>query len=275
MVYQEWGNPASADVLVCAHGLTRNRHDFDPLAERMAADGWRVVTFDMPGRGDSEYLPEPAQYNIANYLPICAALLARLDVDDVAWLGTSMGGIVGMGLASKPDSPIKRLVLNDVGPFIPSAGLKRIGHHVGADPRFDSYSAVEHMLRSTMAGFGVKHDAHWRYLAEIAVEPDGAGRLRLRYDPGIAQVYHVSLEDIEFWPVWDAIQCPVMVLRGVDSDILLREVATDMADRGPRAKVIEIDGCGHAPLLFENDQIDLVRAWLDNSRNTAAASSAK
>ena len=262
MAYAEWGDPASDRVLVCVHGLTRNRRDFDFLAQALS-DRWRVICPDIPGRGDSDYLDNKADYAIPNYIAICAALIARLGVAEVAWLGTSMGGIIGMGLASRPNTPIKRLVVNDIGPFVPGAALKRIGGYVGADVRFADRDHAEAALRASMVSFGIKRDDHWRYVTEISTQPDGEGRLRLRYDPGVAQIFTANMEDIAFWPLWDAITCPVMIVHGVNSDILTAETAAEMTTRGPKARRLEIRDCGHAPMLWEGAEIAAVRAFLE------------
>jgi pimeloyl-ACP methyl ester carboxylesterase len=261
VAYSEWGDAANPRVLVCVHGLTRNRRDFDFLAARLA-ERWRVICPDLPGRGDSDWLSTKAEYNQLTYRGVAAALLARLDVEAVAWLGTSLGGILGMALAALPGSPIRRLVVNDVGPFLPAAGLRRIAAYVGEEPRFDDLAAVEAWLRQRMATFGVRDDKHWRFLAEITCTADGAGKLRLRYDPGIAEGFAQPLEDTSFWPVWDAVTCPTLVLRGAQSDILLAETAQEMTQRGPKAELVEIPDCGHAPMLLEDDQIALIADWL-------------
>lgn len=263
LAYTEWGDPANPRVLVCVHGLTRNGRDFDMLAEALA-DRWRVICPDMPGRGDSDWLPEKTDYVPPTYRADCAALIARLDVEQVDWLGTSMGGIIGIGLAAMPNAPIRRLILNDIGPFIPAAALRRIAEYVGVDRRFPDLGEAEHYLRAAMASFGVRRPEHWRYLAGTSTRPAEGGGLRLHYDPGIAQTFvGQKIEDVSFWPVWDAVRCPSLVLRGAKSDILLPETAAEMTTRGPRPELVQFPGCGHAPMLMEAEQIAAVRAWLE------------
>jgi pimeloyl-ACP methyl ester carboxylesterase len=260
--YVEWGDSANPHTVVCVHGLTRNARDFDFLAASLAED-WRVACPDMAGRGDSDWLADKTAYNPVTYRNDCTGLIARLDVERVAWVGTSMGGIIGMSLAAVPGSPIERLVINDIGPFIPSAGLKRIAGSVGADPRFADLGAAETYLKEAMATFGIARAEHWRHLAEHGTRQAAGGGWRLHYDPGIAATFTGAiLEDTEFWPLWEAIHCPVLVLRGAQSDILLAETAERMRQTGPRAEVVEVAGCGHAPALMEADQIAVVREWL-------------
>ena len=265
IAYTEWGDPTNSKVLVCVHGLTRNGRDFDVLA-RALENGWRIVCPDMPGRGDSAWLPVKADYALPTYMADCATLIARLDVETVAWLGTSMGGMIGMSLAALPDSPIAQLIVNDVGPFIPSASLKRIADYVGTDPRFPDLASAEAFLRLAIGSFGIKDPAHWRHMAEISTRPTDDGQLRLHYDPGIAEPFFgVEIQDISFWPVWEQIRCPTLLLRGADSDLLLRETAMEMTGRGPKAELIEFQGCGHAPALMSDEQVSVVRQWLERA----------
>ncbi|PKU25549.1 alpha/beta fold hydrolase [Telmatospirillum siberiense] len=264
LAYREWGDPANPKLLLCVHGLTRCGGDFDHLARRLAST-WRVVCPDMPGRGDSEWLPVKSDYAVPTYLADCAALIARLGVDTVDWLGTSMGGIIGIHLAAMPGSPIRRLILNDIGPFIPAAGLRRIGVAVGSDPHFSDRTQALSFLQTAMASFGIHQAEHWQHMLDISTRPDGAGGLRLHYDPGLAEGFHQSVSsDIEFWAAWDALACPVLTLRGVESDILLPETAREMTARGPKARLVEFAGCGHAPALMEPEQIAVIEKWLND-----------
>jgi pimeloyl-ACP methyl ester carboxylesterase len=264
MVYWEWGPPEAARTAVCVHGLTRNGLDFEILASALAADGWRVVCPDIAGRGGSDWLADPQAYAYPQYLADMTVLLARLSVERVSWLGTSMGGLIGMMLAAQPGTPIERLVLNDIGPFVPKAALARLADYVGADPRFADWAAAERYVRKVYAPFGDLDDDAWRRMTEISVAPADGGGLRLRYDPRIGDVFRdAPLEDVNLWEVWDRIACPVRVLRGENSDLLRPETAAEMARRGPRAEIIEIAGCGHAPALREAREVTLVRKWLN------------
>ncbi len=261
--YTDWGPERAARPVVCVHGLTRNGHDFDILAGRLATTGRRAVCPDVVGRGDSDRLADPAGYGYPQYLADMTALLVRLDCAEVDWIGTSMGGLIGLMLAAQPGTPIRRLVINDVGPFIPKASLERIAGYVGADPRFPDLAAAEAYFRKVHAPFGALSDAQWRRLTEASVRPHEAGGLRLAYDPGIAAAFKPGeMEDIDLWPLWDKIACPTLVLRGAESDLLLAETARDMAARGPRAEVLTVPGCGHAPALLDDSQTGPILDWL-------------
>lgn len=262
IAYLEWGDPAAGRVVVCVHGLTRNARDFDPLAAALAEAGRRVVCPDVVGRGESDRLADPAGYGYPQYLADMTALVARLDADRVDWVGTSMGGLIGMMLAAQPKHPIGRLAINDVGPFVPKASLERIGDYVGKDPLFPDLAAAEAYFRRVHAPFGALTDAQWRHLTEHGTRR-AEGGWRLAYDPGIAAPFKgEEFEDIDLWPAWDTVSAPVLVLRGAESDLLLAETAAEMATRGPEAEVVEIPGCGHAPALMDQAQIALVRDWL-------------
>jgi pimeloyl-ACP methyl ester carboxylesterase len=191
-------------------------------------------------------------------------LIARLDVESVHWVGTSLGGLVGMALAAMPDSPIERLALNDVGAVLAAAALDRIGSYVGKWPALPDIEAAEQYVRSTSAPFGPHTDAEWRFLTEHVVRKNADGSLRMHYDPAIAVASNVELphKDVELWSFYHAIRCPTLVLRGEHSDLLARDTAAKMAARGPRAKVVEIPGVGHAPTLLRDDQIRIVRDFL-------------
>jgi len=262
LAYLEWGNPSNPRVLVCVHGLTRLGHDFDDVARSLSRH-YRVICPDMPGRGESDWFDHKMDYVAPNYVAACATLIARLGVERVDWLGTSMGGIVGMSMASLPNAPIARMILNDVGPFIPKAALDRIATYTGADPKFADAAEAEVLFRRLAAPFGITRDDQWRRFTEISVRPAEDGKLRLHYDPGIAIPFKEGpIVDASFWPIWDAIKCPVLVLRGADSDLLLPATAQEMTQRGPKAELVEIPGCGHAPALMEESQIAVIRDWL-------------
>jgi pimeloyl-ACP methyl ester carboxylesterase len=191
------------------------------------------------------------------------ALIARLGVDEVSWVGTSMGGIIGMLLAAQPKSPIRKLVVNDVGPFVPKAALERIGDSVGSDPLFEDKAGVEAYLRFLYTGLGVLPDDRWHHMAEHSSRIRSDGRLGLAYDPGIAAALKAGpIEDVDLWAVWDRVPCPVLALHGWDSDLLLPKTAHEMSERGPKARVVDIPNTGHAPSLMVEEQIALVWEFL-------------
>jgi pimeloyl-ACP methyl ester carboxylesterase len=268
LAWAEWGDERAARTCVCVHGLTRNGRDFDVLAEALAQAGWRVVAPDVSGRGRSERLRRNQDYNYPVYMAALSALVGRLAVPSVDWIGTSMGGLIGMMLAAQPGAPIRRLVINDIGPFIPKASLQRIADYIGQDRGFADLKAVETYLRQVHAPFGALSDAQWRHLASYSSAPAENGQLRLHYDPAIAEAFKAApIEDISLWPVWEAIACPVLVLRGADSDLLLKETAEEMTRRGTTAargqvQLRTIAGAGHAPALMAPDQLAIVRDFL-------------
>lgn len=262
LAYYEWEGPPGAPTVICIHGLTRNGRDFDTLAEALAQN-CRVACPDLPGRGASDWLDDGAGYSFPFYLAVAAALFARLDTTAVDWVGTSMGGLIGMLFAGLPGAPVRRLVLNDIGPFLPKAGLERIGRAVGGDPAFSSRDELEAHLRRVHAGCGPLGDAQWRQLAVHSGRTRGDGRLGLAYDPKIGEAFRAApLQDIDFWPFYDRLRCPTLVLRGAESDLLRAEDAAAMARRGPAARVVEFPGVGHAPALMAPDQIAAVRDFL-------------
>jgi pimeloyl-ACP methyl ester carboxylesterase len=296
VAYLDWGNPASDHVVVCVHGLARNNRDFDYLARDLASR-CRVVCVDVVGRGDSEWLADKGDYRFTTYLADAAALIARISAPappvafgtfrgrrkpapqavTIDWIGTSMGGLIGMLLAAKPGSPIRRLVLNDIGPFIPWGALYRLKGYVSGGGAFRSMAEVEVYLREACAQFGPLSDEQWRHLAEHSVVPASGGGpagLQLRYDPGIGDTMRGARADPEFpmgpnflsgidlWGTWDEIRCPTLVLRGAESDVLSHETLVQMQASRPGVEALEFPGIGHAPALMSYDQIAAVREFL-------------
>jgi pimeloyl-ACP methyl ester carboxylesterase len=262
LAYIDWPGPKNAPVLLCVHGLTRNARDFDALATSLSAH-YRVVCPDMPGRGDSAWLADPADYAYPLYLSDIAALVARLDVETLDWVGTSMGGIIGLLFAALPGAPRRRMVINDVGPFIPKEGLQRIATYVGLDPSFPDVGALETALRMVFASFGPLTDAQWQHMAAHSARRKEDGSIGLAYDPRIAEAFKQGpIADFDLWMQWDKITCPVLVLRGAQSDILRRSDAEAMTQRGPHARLVEFAGMGHAPALMAEDQIAIIRDFL-------------
>ena len=263
IAYREWGDARNRDVLVCVHGLTRSSRDFDELARALCAQ-FRVVCPDVAGRGESDRLADPELYTWAQYVAEMVTLIARLDVEAVNWLGTSMGGLVGMALAALPGNPVEKLVLNDAAPVIGRAALERIGTYVGQDRRFESFEEGEKYVRAISAPFGPHSDAQWRFLAETWLRRQEDGSWRPHYDTRIAEAYRASMpeKDLELWPLYDAVRCPTLLVRGEHSDLVSAQVAAEMTRRGPKAKVAEIRGVGHAPTLLHSDQIAVVRDFL-------------
>lgn len=264
MRYTEWGDPSNPRVLVCVHGLTRNGRDFDALAAAMSAH-YRVVCPDIAGRGRSDWLADPAGYGIPQYVADMMVLLARLDVPAVHWFGTSMGGLIGMAIASQKNSPISRLFLNDVGPLITADSLRRIGEYVGKAPHFADYAAAEQYIRIVSAPFGSLSDEQWRHLTESSIRQEADGKWTMVYDPAIGEPFRAASlahQDIDLWPIYDAIRCPTLVTRGAQSDLLTPETHAEMAKRGPRALLREIPDVGHAPMFLDEAQVAVVKEFL-------------
>ena len=261
VVYYEWGDAANPRVVVCVHGLGRNGRDFDVIAEALAPTH-RVLAVDMPGRGMSDWLADPNDYIFPTYLATLTALIARSGAVDVDWIGTSMGGLLGMVIAAQPNTPIRRLVVNDVGPQLEAAALARIGSYIGQDPTFATFSEIEAYLREISAPFGPLSDPQWEFMTRTNVRQRAGGRWGLAYDPGIAVPFRNAPAPPNLWPLWDAITCPALVLRGAQSDLLSHEVAREMSARGPKPRVVEFAGVGHAPMLLGPDQYNSVVEFL-------------
>ena len=263
IAYREWGDPRNREVLVCVHGLTRSSRDFDELARALCAQ-YRVVCPDVAGRGDSDRLADAKLYAWPQYVADMVTLIARLDVESVRWLGTSLGGLVGMALAALNGSPVRSLILNDAAPVIGKASLERIGSYVGAAPVFASLDEADKYMRTISAPFGEHSDAQWRTLTESWVRKNEDGTWRPHYDLRIAENFRAVIpdKDLELWPIYDAVRCPTLLMRGERSDLVSRATAAEMTRRGPKAKVVEIRGVGHAPTLLHADQIAVVRDFL-------------
>ena len=266
MAYWEWGDAANPKVLVCVHGLARQARDFDTLARAMS-DAYRVVCADVVGRGRSDWLPDASGYQIPAYVADMVTLLARLDAPTVHWVGTSMGGLIGLGLASLPGSPIARLVLNDVGPTIQFDALVRIGRYLGQPLHWNTLDEAADYLLSISAGFGPHSRDEWLALSRPMLQADGDG-FKLHYDPAIAQPFKAITPEMAAtgeamtWAAFDAIRCPTLLLRGAASDLLSRSTAEAMTRRGPKARLVEFEGVGHAPTLVAGEQVRVVREFL-------------
>lgn len=277
MAYWQWGDAQAGNVVVCAHGLSRQGRDFDVLAASLCARSAtpiRVVCPDVVGRGRSDWLKEPMGYQIPVYAADMLALLAHLKPHQLDWVGTSMGGLIGMVLCGQPDLPlpikVRRLVLNDVGPSIRWEALARIGTYLGQTGHFADLQQAADAMWAISAGFGPHTPAQWLELSRHMVKPanDGSGALTLHYDPAIAVPFRtVTAEsaaqgEAALWALYDGITADTLLLRGAVSDLLARETARDMTSRGPRARLVEFPGIGHAPTLIAPDQRDCVTDFL-------------
>lgn len=264
MAYQEWGDPANDRTLICVHGLTRVSNDFDALAQALAND-YRVICPDVVGRGRSGHLRDPQYYRVPQYVSDMVTLIARLDVASVDWFGTSMGGVIGMALASLPDNPIRKLLLNDIGPSIDAEALARIGAYVGQEVRFATFDEAWQYVRAISQSFGPHSDEQWRKLAADVIRQNVEGAWVFLYDPNLAlpfkatTAHSAQLDEQMLWAAYDAIRCPTLVVRGTESDLLSPATALAMSQRGPRAQVVELAGIGHAPTFLSDAQIALAK----------------
>lgn len=264
IAYTEWGDPDAARVAMCVHGLTRQGRDFDPLALALTQYGYRVICPDLVGRGRSGWLSNPENYVLPQYASDMVSVLARSGAEEVDWIGTSLGGLVGIHLAALENAPIRRMVLNDVGPFLPWETLARLGSYVQKMPKsFANFYAAEAYFREVLAPYGRLGDTEWFHLTKHSIYRDPSGRYRLLIDPSIGQAFRpMMFYNVSMWRQWDTIRCPVLSLRGEYSDLLTRDIAQSMSRRGPRARVVEIPECGHAPALMDHRQIGTIVNWL-------------
>jgi pimeloyl-ACP methyl ester carboxylesterase len=267
MAYREWGDPQNRKVLICVHGVTRVSNDFDNLARELCRE-YRVVCPDVVGRGRSGWLRDPRHYVLPQYVSDMVTLLARLDAETVHWFGTSMGGLIGMGLASLPDSPVSKLVLNDIGPALHPAALTRIGDYIGQEMRFATFEEGVRAIREISAPFGPHSDEEWRKLAEDVLRQDKDGQWIRHYDLRLAAPFKAATPESTqqgealLWAAYDAIVCPTLLFRGAKSDLLSRETADAMTTRGPKARLVEFADVGHAPTFMHADQIAVARNFL-------------
>lgn len=279
MAYWQWGNPTAAHVVVCVHGLSRQGRDFDVLAQALvsrAGGALRLVCPDVAGRGQSEWLKDPMGYQVPHYaadmLTLIAQLHAQAPLETLDWVGTSMGGLIGLAVCGQPGLPlpvpVRRLVLNDVGPVIEWQALVRIGTYLGHTGRFASVQQAADAMWAISSSFGPHTPAQWLALSEPMVRPHPEGGVTLHYDPAIAMPFRtVTAEsaaqgEAALWQLYDAVTAQTLLLRGADSDLLSPATAQAMTQRGPRARLVEFAGVGHAPTLVASDQVTAVQGFL-------------
>lgn len=281
MAYWRWGDAANPRVLMCVHGLSRQGRDFDTLARALSSH-YQVICPDVVGRGHSDWLADAKGYQIFTYASDMVVLLQHLraslglakeQVLDIDWVGTSMGGLIGLGFSSVPQDVsgvrLRRFVLNDVGPRLRVEALLRIGDYLGRPVRFASEQEAADYLSSISTGFGPHTPEQWLALSRplLRPAPDGQG-LTLHYDPAIAEPFKgftaesAASGEAAVWQVYDALRCEVLLMRGANSDLLDADTAREMAQRGPRARLVEFAGVGHAPTLMAPDQVQTVKEFL-------------
>lgn len=272
LVYYDWGDPMADNTVVCVHGLTRNARDFDGLAAELAKRGNRVLCLSMAGRGESEWLKDPIDYNYASYAADCLRVLDNFHLRQVDWVGTSMGGILGMLIASQHPGRIRKLVLNDIGTLLKADALKRIYAYVQATPeQFSNKEEAEAFLRVVFEPFGIVGTDIWHGFVEhsLIALPDGA--FKYACDPRILDATRsetqnfTQVEDVNIAELWDRLFIPALIIRGELSDILDTETVSAMRATNPRATSVTIPGVGHAPALASREQITMVANWLMQS----------
>ena len=247
IAYTEWGDSQNPKVVFCVHGLSRNSRDFDILAKTLSKN-YRVICIDIIGRGESDWFNDQSLYAYPHYISLCLSFLQKLNIESVDWVGTSMGGLIGMFIASMPDSPIKSLVLNDIGSFIPKQALRRIGQYIGKAPDFNSDFEAEVYLREICKSFGPLTDPQWRHLVQYGFKQDDSGQYQFKYDPAVGEAFQGDIEDVDLFAIWQLLQeLPVLLIRGIESDILLKETAIEMSE-GDHCQLSEFSGVGHAPM---------------------------
>ena len=266
--YWEWGPENALQTVICVHGLTRNGRDFDDLAKALAERGWRVVCPDIVGRGESDWLSFHTGYDFNTYISDMSQLIARLGGGSLYWVGTSMGGIIGQMVAAASHAPIRRMVLNDIGPFLDVAGLARIKGYVGTDPSFPSFELAERAINVVTDKFGPMDQAQRKRFVEVSIRKRSNGAFTMNYDPQIAWAFKENEpQSVDMWHIWPLINCPVLVLRGADSDLLSVSTSQRMQAEGPKAKEFVIDGVGHAPALMSNEEISRIIEFLEAEDN--------
>lgn len=269
MVYKEWGREDNPNVLLCVHGLTRVSDDFDALAEALCGM-YRIICPDVVGRGRSSWLRDPAFYALPVYVNDLLGLLGQARAVNIAWLGTSMGGLIGMAIAALHSKPIQKLILNDIGPTLNPEAMSRIGSYVGERPAFTSFDEAVRYIRQISASFGPHDEAQWNKIARNVLRKDPQGLWIRTHDPGIALPFQSQLQSGSehteriLWMAYDAVSCPTLVIRGMESDLLTASTAQEMTHRGPKADLIELEGIGHAPMFMHAEQIELVERFLNS-----------
>ena len=266
--YLEWGDAekfSHQETLFCVHGLTRNAHDFDYLANKLCT-GYRIVCPDVVGRGDSDHIPEEG-YNYLQYNADMNALISRLGVTEVNWIGTSMGGIIGMVLASLAQSPIKRLIINDIGPEVSREAQRAIAEYIGRSDEFADVDAVADYLRGIYSEFAPMSDEDWEQMARYSSRRTPHGTFRLKVDKNVGAAFRDSISyfNVDMWDTWERITCPVLVLRGKESSFLTEETAQKMLTCGPETTLVEFEKTGHTPTLRNDEQVNVISEWIENN----------
>ena len=264
--YLEFGDPNNQNIVICAHGLTRNAYDFAKLGTALG-DTYRVIALCYPGRGDSDFFTDKNHYNYQVYMQDTLLVLEKLNIKNnlnVIWLGTSMGGIIGMTLASKYKDIFKGMILNDIGPFLPAEVLLRIIKYASQVVCFDDLDGAKQHLKIIYDQFGISDEADWDYLTQHSFKLNIDGKYQMNYDPMIVHGVDTGLnklKDVTMWPIWHNIECPILVIHGALSNILQDSTIKEM-QKSRDFDLYTVDYAGHAPALMTNDQILAIRSWI-------------
>lgn len=280
VAYTEWGKANdTATGIICVHGLTRNKHDFDGLAHYLSIRDHHIFCPDIVGRGDSDWLKNPLHYTYEQYISDMTVLIARTQKTDITWIGTSMGGLIGMVLASYAKSPIKRLILNDVGPQIPVKALARLSKYTGLDPDFSSVDDAKNYYKSIYKDFGHLTEEEWLNITLHNIREVAPGKFISKMDHGVKlapakskiawqsllhplKALEGSLFDIDLWAIFRQVTCPLLVIHGSHSDLLLPSTIEKMKNIHPNMQVIDIPDAGHAPLLKDPNHQEMIYKWI-------------
>lgn len=265
IAYHSWGAESEARAAICVHGLTRHGGDFDPLAQVLARRQ-RVICPDLVGRGASDWLPDASDYHVPQYNCDLVTLMAATGCTEADWIGTSLGGLCGIMLAGMPNTPIRRLIINDVAPEVPLPALRRVSTYLSTRLRFADFDEANAHLRQVYAGFGPMNDDDWHHMARTSVYRDKDGSYAPHFDPDIGANFRNYWLTYRFnlWSYWRKITCPILIIRGSNSDFLTPELLDRMRQYQPSACVHECDGVGHTPTLNCPEQIEPIRAWLND-----------
>jgi len=270
IAYTDWGDPKNSHVVICVHGLTRNCRDFDYLAQALESE-CRVIAVDVVGRGQSDWSEHASDYNFYPlYLSDATSLMMHIQSQYDApitldWVGISMGGLIGMVMAVQPQKPvpIRKLVMSDIGPFIPASALTRLSDYVSRYPRFNTFEEFKAYMKAISAPFGPLTDEQWTHMAIYSMRQHQDGTYGFRYDPKVgSSLKEFQIQDIDLWPQWDQLTIPTLILRGVESDLLSVDTAAQMKIRGPKAQIVEFAGVGHAPTIMDTQQIQIVHDFI-------------
>jgi pimeloyl-ACP methyl ester carboxylesterase len=263
MAVHDWGDEKNSRVVICVHGLSRNGRDFDVLADALSKD-FRVLCPDVPGRGESDWLASTEQYAIPVYAQFMQAMLTEFGVTAYDWVGTSMGGLIGMVIAATPGSSMRRFVVNDVGPVIERVALNRIAMYVGNNPVYSSYPDVFAAARPFLSTFGPLSHEQMNHMIATSVQKRPDWRWEYKMDPRVGDAFRASLAgpEVDLWPLWAGVKQPVLILRGANSDLLSEATLAKMIEMHPNARALTIADTGHAPMIFDAPTVSAVAAFL-------------